>query len=57
MEIFIAILLWLGVITSPEQATEEVIRTNQTLIDETLNDPDTKKAWGPAIIHITEDPG
>ena len=57
MEIFIAILLWLGVISTPEQATSDVIRANQELIQKTLNDAEAEKAWGPAIIHILEDPG
>ena len=56
MEILIAILLWLGLISSPEQATQEVISANKDLIQQTQNDP-TWNAWGPAIIHITEDPG
>lgn len=55
MEILLAILLWLGIISSPKEATDELIKANRDAIEKTIKEAETDASIGPPIIHILED--
>ena len=54
MNVIIAILLWLGLINSPEQANDNFIKQHQSEIQAVLDDPDLMKRAG-IVVNIEEE--
>ncbi len=52
--VFTAILLWLGTINSPAEATPEMVAAHKTEIETVINDEEAMAEVRPVIIWILE---